>query len=98
VGIDADKNVTFPYLAERRPRGLVRTSAKGLHPQNALIDSIQPVLYCPTMLGEVNGRRAQKNGHVSLTLFALKGSVAPRRMSMNIPFGTLVSYRQNCRN
>jgi NAD(P)-dependent dehydrogenase (short-subunit alcohol dehydrogenase family) len=80
MSIDADKKVTFPYLAERRPRRLVRTSAKGLHPQNALTDSIQPVLYRPTMLGEVNRRRTQKDRHVSLTPLRCR----VRRTSMDI--------------
>jgi hypothetical protein len=97
MGINADKKVTFPHLAERRPRWLVRTSAKGLHPQNALTDSIQPVLYRPAMLGKVNGRRTQKNRHVSLIPCAA-GSIVRRRISMNIPFGTLISHRQDCRN
>jgi len=45
----------------RRPHWLVRTSAKSLHPQNTLTDSIQPVLYRPTVLGEIYRCRTQKN-------------------------------------
>ena len=45
------------------PLPAARTRPSGL---NALTDSIQPVLYSLTMLGKVNGRRTQKNRHVSL--------------------------------